>query len=364
LSTPGKSATDIVRKEPSTDIGSHVQSNTPLQFSRGNLSAEVVFIEHLTPISVNEMPPYDFFFNKKRIVVVKRETHQKEGASFKRHRLLLDGQALEEAKFTTEVAGSLGAFATINQYSVGNLKEQLKQKNLLVIQLKNQFNTVEQNVISEMNMIFEQIRACDRQEIQQLKFSLNEMHMNVQESREWASQQGELVKLLQEKINLTENMTVDMVFFQTQALEVRKTLESAQQSLFTKVEVVQNHFWVVDQSLNNIFLKEREAITNLTTFQGVVVSSAKEEVAMASRLSLSEKTRGDIILKTWEDNIAESKRLAKEVKKACEEAFHSLEKESLVIERYNISEVLGTVDIEKNQLNFKTNMEEDQAEIL
>jgi hypothetical protein len=155
-----------------------------------------------------------------------------------------------------------------------------------------------------------------------------------------------------------------MAVFQAQALEVHEKLESTQQSLFTKVEAVQNHFRVVDQSLNNIFLKEREAIAARATFQEAVVSSTKEEVAMVSRLSLSEQTRGDIILKTWEANIVESKRLAKEVKKACEEAFHSLDKESLGLEKDNISEVLGQVDIAKNQLNFRTNMEEARAEIL
>jgi hypothetical protein len=107
-------------------------SLTHLQISQGNPSAEVVFIENITPISVEEMPPSDFFFSKKRRVVVKRETHQKEGAIVKRHRVLCDGQALEEANFTMEVASSLGAFSTTNQYSVGNLKEQLKQKDLLV----------------------------------------------------------------------------------------------------------------------------------------------------------------------------------------------------------------------------------------
>jgi len=66
-------------------------SLTPLQISQGNLSAEVVFIEYLTPILVEEMPPSDFFFNKKRRVVVKRETHQKEGATVNKHRVLLDG---------------------------------------------------------------------------------------------------------------------------------------------------------------------------------------------------------------------------------------------------------------------------------
>ena len=52
------------------------------------------------------------------------------------------------------------------------------------------------------------------------------------------------------------------------------------------------------------------------------------------------------------------------VKKSCEEALHSLEKKSLGLEKYNISKVLGQFDIAKIQLNFKTNMEEAQAEIL
>jgi hypothetical protein len=121
---------------------------------------------------------------------------------------------------------------------------------------------------------------------------------------------------------------------------------------------------VVDQSLNNIFLKERETIAAQATFQEAFVSSAKEEVSMVSRLSLSEQTRGNIILKTWEANIDESKILAKEMNKSYEEEFHSLDKESLGLKKYNIFEVLGQVDIEKNQLNFRTNMEEARAEIL
>jgi hypothetical protein len=263
-----------------------------------------------------------------------------------------------------EVAGSLGSFATTNRYSVGNLKEQLKQKDLLVSRLQCQLKTMEQSVRDDMNRGFEQIRACDRHEIQQLKFSLDEIHKNAQISREWTIQQGELVKQLHAKINLTENKVVDMAFFQAHVLEVREKLETTHQSLFTKIEFVQNHYRVVDQSLNKIGLKEREAIADRAFFQEAVVSSKKEEVKMVSRLSPSEKTRGDIILKTWEANIVETKILAKEVKKSCEEAFHSLEKESLGLEKDNISEVLGKFGISKNHLNFKTNMEEARAEIL
>jgi hypothetical protein len=71
-STPEKSATNTVGKQPSTDIGSPIKSVTRLQSSRGNPNAEFVFIEDLTPILVEEMPPSDFFYNKKRRAIVKR----------------------------------------------------------------------------------------------------------------------------------------------------------------------------------------------------------------------------------------------------------------------------------------------------
>jgi hypothetical protein len=44
----------------------------------------------------------------------------------KKHNILLDGQNLEDEDFATEVAGSLGYFATYNLFSVDNLKERLK----------------------------------------------------------------------------------------------------------------------------------------------------------------------------------------------------------------------------------------------
>jgi hypothetical protein len=147
-------------------------------------------------------------------------------------------------------------------------------------------------------------------------------------------------------------------------LEVHEKLESTQQKLLTKVEVVQNYYQVVDQSLNNIHLKEREAIAARVTFQEVILLEEKDELARATRLSLSEKTRGDIILKTWEANLVESKRLASEMKKACEEPCSSLDKESMDIGRDSIFEALGQIDITKNQFNSKTSVEEAQAAIL
>jgi hypothetical protein len=67
--------------------------------------------------------------------------------------VLIDGEALEEVDFVEEVAGSLGAFATANQFSVGSLKERLKQKDMQISQLQNQMKTVEKDVWSEPTRI-------------------------------------------------------------------------------------------------------------------------------------------------------------------------------------------------------------------
>ena len=51
---------------------------------------------------------------------------------------------------------------TTNQFSVSNLKDKLKQKDMLIGQLKNQIKTVEKNVRSEINKDFKKIRANDK----------------------------------------------------------------------------------------------------------------------------------------------------------------------------------------------------------
>jgi hypothetical protein len=75
------------------------------------------------------------------------------------------------------------------------------------------------------------------------------------------------------------------------------------------------------------------------------------------------KPRGDIILKAWETNLAESKRLAREVNKACEEVLSSLDKGLLDVEGDSIPGGLGQIDIEKNQQNSKSSKEESRTTI-
>jgi hypothetical protein len=160
---------EIVTKE----IDSPIASITPLQFTKGNPDTEWIFKEDLTPISVEELPPSEFFFSKKRKVVVKQETYQRAGTVAKKYKILTDGEALEEEEFTDEVAGTLGAYATTNQYSVGTLKARLKQKNLLINKLEARVATTEANARDEANKGFEQARVLINRKSRDLNLILS-----------------------------------------------------------------------------------------------------------------------------------------------------------------------------------------------
>jgi hypothetical protein len=106
-----------------------------------------------------------------------------------------------------------------------------------------------------------------------------------------------LIKQIQTKIDLAENIAVEMANFQAQALEVHENIESTQLDIFTKVEAIQNCYRVAYLSLNSIYIKEREDTIAWAKFQEDLLLKPKDDVPETPQLSLSEQTRGDIILK-------------------------------------------------------------------
>jgi hypothetical protein len=64
VDTPGKSA---------KQVGEPITSVTPLHSTQGNIEEGWIFNEELRPIRAEELPPNEFFFDKKRKAVVKRE---------------------------------------------------------------------------------------------------------------------------------------------------------------------------------------------------------------------------------------------------------------------------------------------------
>jgi hypothetical protein len=71
---------------------------------------------------MEDLPPNEFFFDKKRKAMVKREFYQEVGSTNKKFKVLIDGKDMKKDDFMTEIAGTLGEFSTENQYSVEVLK--------------------------------------------------------------------------------------------------------------------------------------------------------------------------------------------------------------------------------------------------
>ena len=119
----------------STEVGSPITSLTPLQSTFGLPQMWAIYVGDLTPISRDEIPPSDYFFSKKRKDVLKKETYMREGGMVKKHKVLVDGQKLEEEDFATEVAGSMEAMATTNLFTVENMRTRIKKSNHMIAQL-------------------------------------------------------------------------------------------------------------------------------------------------------------------------------------------------------------------------------------
>jgi hypothetical protein len=130
---------------------------------------------------------------------------------------------------------------------------------MLVEQLQKHIYTVEQSVQAIVSQDFEQIRATDRQQIQQLRANLDEPHQSSKINQGLITQCYELIRQLQAKLDLIEGTSVDISSFQTQAMEINEKLEMAQKHIFVKVNAIQKCYWEVDLALKDIYIKEREA---------------------------------------------------------------------------------------------------------
>jgi hypothetical protein len=174
-SNPPSEPTSVVTLgKSSKQVDNPIVFVTPLQSTKGVPDTGWVFGEELTPIKMEELPPNEFFFDKKRKVVVKQELYHEAGTVSKIFKILTDGRAMKKEEFATQIAGTLGAFTIANQYSVGTLKDQLKRKNCLIKTLEAKLATTEVVAKDQANTGLEQAREADQKEIEWLKSDLEQ----------------------------------------------------------------------------------------------------------------------------------------------------------------------------------------------
>jgi hypothetical protein len=142
----------------SKELGSPITSLTPLQSTFGTPHEGVLYVSDLEPISRDEIPSSDYFFSKKRRAVLKQEIHPRGEGTIKKHRVIIDGKKLKDGEFATELAGTMGAIASANMYSVGNLTTMLEQKDQTIIQLQDKLKENERNISWGIQKGLEQAR--------------------------------------------------------------------------------------------------------------------------------------------------------------------------------------------------------------
>ena len=71
----------------------------------------------------------------------------------------------------------------------------------------------------------------------------------------------------------------------------------AQQDFLVKVGTIQKHIQMIDQGLESISLREKEAGAARVSFQDAVIATSKIVMVSSSKLSITEQTRGNILLK-------------------------------------------------------------------
>ena len=240
----------------------------------------------MRPIRVEELPPNEFFFDKKRKAVVKREFYQEEESTAKKYKVITDGKDKKNEKFATEIAGTLGAYASANQFSVGLLKNQLKRKNCLIQTLEARLATAIEIVKDQASVGIEQARLADKNEIELLKTKLEKAQLVVQDGQMQVSQQRDLIKQLQDRVEIVKNRMINIEMFKYQVIEIWSRVFAAHRNLLTKVEAIWDNCFLVNQVLKNLSARERDAGAARVSFQEVLIATNNKVLVCAPRLTI------------------------------------------------------------------------------
>jgi hypothetical protein len=354
LVTPGKAA---------KQIGEPITSVTPLQSTQGNIEEGWIFGEELRPIRAEELPPNEFFFDKKRKAVVKREFYQEEGSTAKKFKVMTDGKNKKSDEFATEIAGTLGAYASANQFSVEMLKNQLKRKNRLIKTLEARVASAAESAKSQASGEIELARLADKKEIEVLKTKLEQANSVIRDGRIQSGQQRSMITELQAQLEVAESKVIDIEIFKSRAIDIRSRISSAQQSLLDKVGEIREDCLLMHRISENLIVKEKNAEAARVAFQEAVIATNNRFSAGSPGLTIAEQTRGNILLKDWEHNITLSKEQAQKVTNSLEEAFNAIDGELLGMESGGDSETLRQMNVDQISLDMKEKNERDSAEI-
>jgi trehalose utilization protein len=115
----------------------------------------------------------------------------------------------------------------VNQFSVGLLKNQLKIKNRLIRTLEARLAIAIETVKDQASVGIDQARLADKNEIELLKTKLTQAQLVVWDGQMKASQQRDLIKQLQARVEIVENRMINIVMFKSQAIDIQSRVFAA-----------------------------------------------------------------------------------------------------------------------------------------
>jgi hypothetical protein len=172
-----------------------------------------------------------------------------------------------------------------------------------------------------------------------------------------------MIAELQAQVEIVESRVIDVEGLKSRATQIRRNISSAQQSLLAKVGTIQEDFLLMHQVFENLSVRERDAGAARVAFQEAVIATNDRISAGSPGLALPEQTRGNILLKDWEHNIALGKEHTQKVTNSLEEAFNSIEGELLGMDTGGDAETLIQMNVEQISLDLKEKEERDSADI-
>jgi hypothetical protein len=133
--------------------------------------------------------------------------------------------------------------------------------------------------------------------------------------------------------------------------------------LFAKVGAIRENCLLINQVSENLSARERDAGASRVAFQEAIIAMNNRVSVGTPRFTISEQTRGNILLKDWEHNIALGKEQAQKVTNSLEEAFNSIDGELLSIDNGGNAEALMQMNVEQISLDLKDKEERDSTDI-
>ena len=106
---------------------------------------------------------------------------------------MTDGKNKKNEEFSTEIAGTLGAYASANQFLVWMLKSHLKRNNRLIKTLEARVVSAAESAKGQVSGEIELARLADKKEIEVLKAKLEQAHLVIRDGRIQTGQQRTMI---------------------------------------------------------------------------------------------------------------------------------------------------------------------------